>query len=78
MQSLNSNLCYYKYNNTCGISKIKKGVNNMSKTYEMRIHLDEEFLRIGTFPEFDLIAELTDKSKIDKQKKKIYFCCQAT
>lgn len=40
----------------------------------MRIHLEEQLLRVASYPEYDLVLELDDKSKISKEKSyKLFF-----
>jgi len=65
-------MCYYDYSNSNGITNYIKG-NPMQSgakitgkhSFEVRIHLDQKLLRVGSLPDYSSIAELDDPSKID-------------
>jgi len=40
---------------------------------EFRIHLDEKLLRVGSLPDYSLIAELDDPNKIDPKVNYRFF-----
>ena len=68
-------LSYYDYINNCGITKYIKGNTMQSEgkrvekhSYELRLHLDEKILRVGSLPDYESIVELDDINKIDPQE----------
>jgi len=65
-------MCYYDYSNGYGITKYIKGSpmqsgNNVigKHSFEVRIYLNQQFLRVASIPSYSSIAELDDPSKID-------------
>jgi len=73
-------MCYYDYSNSNGITKYIKGnpMQTGSKaigrhSFEVRIHLDEKLLRVGSLPDYSSIAELDNPNKIDPKVKYRFF-----
>jgi len=65
-------MCYYDYSNGYGITKYIKGSPMQSgdkvkdkHSFEVRIHLNQKFLRVACLPDYSSIAELDDPNKID-------------
>jgi len=65
-------MCYYDYSNDCGITKYIKGSPMQSGTkvtgkhsFEIRIDLNQKFLRVASLSDYSSIAELDDPNKID-------------
>jgi len=65
-------MCYYDNTNICGITQYIKGspMQSGSKStgkhsFEVRIDLNQKFLRVASLPDYSSIAELDDPNKID-------------
>jgi len=65
-------MCYYDNYNDFGITKYIKGIEIQSGTkstgkhsFEVRIDLNQKFLRVASLPDYYSIAELDDSNKID-------------
>ena len=65
-------MCYYDYSNEYGITKYIKGSQMQSgskktgkHSFEVRIDLNQKFLRVASLPDYSSIAELDDPNKID-------------
>lgn len=65
-------MCYYDYCNSNGLVKYIKGSPMQSgakvkdkHSFEIRIYLNEKFLRVSSLPEYSSIAELDDPNKIN-------------
>ena len=65
-------MCYYDNSNSSGITKYIKGSQMQSGTkvtgkhsFEVRIDLNQKFLRVASLPDYSSIAELDDPNKID-------------
>ena len=43
------------------------------QSFEIRIHLDEKLLRVGSLPDYSSIAELDDPNKIDPKVNYRFF-----
>jgi len=46
--------------------------HNDSRRYEIRIDLSKKFIRIASLPNYDLVAEFDDKSKITNDKDYVF------
>ena len=65
-------MSYYDQYNSIGITKYMKGspmqsgVKTIGKhSFEIRIYLNQKFLRVASLPDYSSIAELDDPNKID-------------
>jgi len=65
-------MCYYDYSIGYGITKRIKGSPMESgffvsskRCFEVRIYLNQKFLRVASLPGYSSIAELDDPNKID-------------
>jgi len=65
-------MCYYDNSNSYGLTEYIKGSPMQSGTkvtgkhsFEIRICLDQKFLRVASLPDYFSIAELDDPNKID-------------
>ena len=46
--------------------------HNNSRRFEIRIDLSKKFMRIACLPDYDLVAEINDKSKITKDTDYVF------
>ena len=65
-------MCYYDYSNSNGVTKhikgnpMQSGVKVTGKhRFEVRIDLNQRFLRVASLPDYSSIAELDDPNRID-------------
>jgi len=65
-------MCYNDNSNSSGITKYVKGNPMQSGTkvigkhsFEVRIYLNQKFLRVARLPDYSSIAELDDPNRID-------------
>jgi len=65
-------MCYFDNYNNYGITKYIKGSEMQSggkstgkHSFEVRIDLNQKFLRVASLPDYSSIAELDDPNKID-------------
>jgi len=65
-------MSYYDNSDGYGIRKYIKGSPMQSRTkvigkhsFEVRIHLNQKFLRVASLPDYSSIAELDDPNRID-------------
>ena len=65
-------MCYFDNSKGYGITKYIKGSEMQSGTkvtgkhsFEVRIDLNQKFLRVASLPDYSSIAELDDPNKID-------------
>jgi len=65
-------MCYYDNSYSYGISKYIKGTAMQSgdkeagkHSFEIRIYLNQKFLRVACLPDYSSIAELDDQERID-------------
>jgi len=66
-------MCYYDYSSGYGVTKRIKGSSPMEsgflvssmRSFEVRIYLNQKFLRVSSLPDYSSIAELDDPNKID-------------
>ena len=72
-------MCYYDSSNIHGITKYIKGIPMQSRittgkhSFEIRIHLDQRLLRVGSLPGYSSIAELDDPNKINPKVNYRFF-----
>ena len=73
-------MSYNDLSNCNGITKYIKGnpLQSGSKykgkhSFEIRIHLDEKLLRVGSLPDYSSIAELDDLNKINPKDNYRFF-----
>ena len=64
-------MCYCDSNKFKGITKYIKGntmvsgkIPSETKSFEVRLHLDERLLKVASLPDYSSIAELDDPKKI--------------
>jgi len=77
-------MCYYGHSNSWGITKYIKGSQMQSGTkvtgkhsFEVRIDLNQKFLRVASLPDYSSIAELDDPNKIDSKVAYRFFLSMA-
>jgi len=77
-------MCYYDHSNSYGItnyikgSPMQKGYNETGKhSFEVRIHLNQRFLRVACLPDYSSISELDDPNKIDPKIAYRFFLAMA-
>jgi len=65
-------MCYYDFSNYWGVTKYIKGIQMQSgnkspgkHSFEVRIDLNQKFLRVASLPDYSSVAELDDPNKID-------------
>jgi len=65
-------MCYWDHSSSYGITKIIKGNPMQSGTkvtskhsFEVRIDLNQKFLRVASLPDYSSIVELDDPNRID-------------
>ena len=65
-------MCYYDHSNSCGVTKYIKGTEMQlggkaagKHSFEVRIDLNQKFLRVASLPDYSSIVELDDPNKID-------------
>jgi len=77
-------MCYCDHSNGFGITKYIKGNPMQSGTkvtgkhsFEVRIDLNQRFLRVASLPDYSSIAELDDSNKIDPKVAYRFFLSMA-
>jgi len=75
-------MCYFDYSNGYGLSKYIKGSPMQAGTkatgkhsFEVRIDLNQQFLRVASLPDYSSIAELDNPNKIDPEVIYRFFLC---
>ena len=70
-------MSYSDYFNGFGITQYIKGSPMQSEigkhSFEVRIHLDSNLLRVGSLPDYSSIAELDNPNKIDPKVNYRFF-----
>jgi len=77
-------MCYYDQSNSYGLTNYIKGSPMQSgkkvtgkHSFEVRIHLNQQFLRVASLPDYSSIAELDDPNKINPKIAYRFFLSMA-